>query len=153
MYNYPWGPGFGYNDGGGYWYSLLNDLQEYIHDELKDSRYYAILAEKAPVQRAKQLLLEFSDDEKMHAHNFQKAYYMLTGQYYQPAVEEPQVSADFCEAVKARIIAESGDFKKYGEQYLKAPNKYLQDLFYMTRTYEGIHAMRMPILLSDGKCG
>lgn len=151
MYYYPWGPGFG--NSGGYWPSLLTDLQEYIHDELKDSRYYAILAERAPTGRSKNLLIEFSEDEKMHARNFQNAYYMLAGRYYQPTVEEPQVPADFCEAIKVRILAESHDFKKYGEQYLKAPNRYLQDLFYMTRTYEGIHAMRMPILLSDGKCG
>ncbi len=148
MYNF----NLGFDSYSGYSYILLKDLQEYIHDELKDCKYYAVLAAKAPTPRAKELLMEFSNDERMHARYFMNAYYMLTGQCYTPpVVEEPQVP-DFCEALKVRIMAETHDYKKYGEQYLKAPNPYLKDLFFMARTVEAQHAMRMPILLSEGNC-
>lgn len=139
-------------NGGFYENKLLQDLVEYIHDELKDSKYYAILGAKAPTPMARQLLTEFSNDELMHARNFMNAYYMLTGQVYSPPVVEEPIVPDYCQALKARILAETHDYKKYGEQYLKAKNPYLKDLFFMTRTVEAQHAMRMPILILEGKC-
>ncbi len=132
-----------------YYYNLIRDIEEYIQDELKDSRYYAILATKAPTERAKQLLMEFSKDEQMHAQNFMHAYFMLTGRrYHVPVIQDPIVPA-YEEALKQRILAESGDFEKYGKQYLKAPNSYLRNLFYMTQVKEGQHAMRIPFLLHE----
>lgn len=131
--------------------SLLKDIEEYIYDELKDSKYYAILASKAPTQRSKELLMEFSADEQMHAQNFINAYYMLTGKVYRPLVVEDPVVPEYTEALKERIMAETKDYKKYGEQYLKQDYKYLKDLFYMTRTVEAQHAMRIPILIDDAR--
>lgn len=139
---------------GHHWYPVLPDLirnlEEYIKDELTDSRYYELLAQKAPTQRAKDLLMEFSRDEKMHAQNFMNAYFMLTGRRYQPPkIEDPKVPDDFMEALQQRILAETNDYKKYGEQYLKAPTAYLRDLFFMTRTSEAQHAMRIPYLMHE----
>lgn len=119
-------------------------------DGLKDSKYYEILANRAHTKMAKDLLMEFSKDEYMHAQNFMNAYYSLTGRMYQPEnVEEPNVPDDFEKALKERILAETDSYKEYGEQYLKAPTTYLQALFFMTRTSEAQHAMRMPILLHE----
>nr|WP_243426410.1 ferritin-like domain-containing protein [Caldicoprobacter guelmensis] len=139
---------------GHHWYPVLPDLirnlEEYIKDELTDSRYYELLAQKAPTQRAKDLLMEFSRDEKMHAQNFMSAYCMLTGRRYQPPkIEDPKVPDDFMEALQQRILAETNDYKKYGEEYLRAPNAYLRDLFFMTRTSEAQHAMRIPYLMHE----
>jgi len=126
--------------------NLIQNIEEYINDEIKDSKYYAILASKAPTQRAKDLLMEFSSDELKHSKNMMRAYCMITGKKYTPpVVEEPQVPS-YNEALKVRILAETSDYKKYGEQYLKACVPWLKDLFYMTRTVEAQHAMRMPIL-------
>ncbi len=128
---------------------LIKSLEEYIHDEMKDSKYYAILATKAPTQRARDLLLEFSRDEEMHAKHFMEAYCALTGTQYVPAmVEEPDVP-DYEEAIKQRILAETHDYKKYGEWYLRTQGTWLGDLFFMTRTVEAQHAMRMPLLLHE----
>jgi rubrerythrin len=129
---------------------LIRDIQEYIMDELSDSQYYSILATKAPTQRAKEIILEFSQDEKLHAENFMQVYYFMTGQRYCPLyIPTPQVP-DYEEALKQRIIAETNDYKKYGIKYLETKcNPYLSDLFFMTRTYEAIHAMRIPILLEE----
>ena len=137
-----------------YWHPIpqshIDDLGKYINDELRDSKYYEILAKKAPTKKAEDLLMEFSKDEYMHAQNFMNAYYSLTGRMYQPEnVEEPNVPDDFEKALKERILAETDSYKEYGEQYLKAPTTYLQALFFMTRTSEAQHAMRMPILLHE----
>jgi Rubrerythrin. len=132
------------------WPGLIKSLEEYIKDELTDSRYYELLAQKAPTQKAKDLLMEFSKDEKMHAQDFMNAYFMLTGRRYQPPkIEDPKVPDDFMEALQQRILAETNDYKKYGEQYLKAPTAYLRNLFFMTRTSEAQHAMRIPYLMHE----
>ncbi|MCW2278105.1 ferritin-like domain-containing protein [Heliophilum fasciatum] len=134
--------------------SLIRDLEEYINDERCDSRYYAIMAANAPTARAAKLLMEFSREEALHAQCFMDAYRMITGCPYCPKPVCDPCVPEFTEAVKARIIAETADYKKYGEQYLKACNSHLKNLFFMTRTDEAKHAMRMPILLSDaeGSC-
>lgn len=129
---------------------LIRSLEEYIKDELTDSRYYELLAQKAPTQKAKNLLMEFSKDEKMHAQDFMNAYFMLTGRKYEPPkIEDPKVPDDFMEALQQRILAETNDYKKYGEQYLKAPTAYLRNLFFMTRTSEAQHAMKIPYLMHE----
>jgi len=133
----------------GYYMQLIMDLEEYIQDEMQDSAYYRELAKFAPTDLSRDIILEFSMDEAMHAENFQKAYYMLTGRRYIPKPLEPIVIDDYEDALKLRIIAETGDYKKYGEQYLKAPTKYLRDLFFMTRTDEARHAMKIPILFEE----
>ena len=132
-----------------YYNQLIKDLAEYIQDEMQDSAYYQELAKLAPTDRAKSIILQFSQDESTHAKNFQEAYRLLTGHYYTPNPLQPIVITDYDEALKIRIIAETNDYKKYGDQYLKAPNKYFQDLFFTTRTVEAQHAMRIPILFEE----
>lgn len=128
---------------------LIPDMEEYVYDEMKDSRYYAMLADKAPTQRAKDLLMQYSREEMTHAHNFMSALYMMTGQtYYPPAVEDPVVP-EYEEALKERLMAETADYKKYGEKYLAACHPCLKNLFYMTRTVEAQHAMRIPLLMEE----
>lgn len=132
-----------------YYAQLIEDIEEYIQDEMQDSLYYKELAKLAPTPLAKKIILEFSADEKKHAENMQSAYYMLTGRYFKPSPLKPVTITDYDTALKQRIIAETKDYQKYGEQYLKAPNKYLKDLFFMTRTVEAKHAMRIPILFEE----
>ena len=150
MYDYSCG-NYNYNSNCNweYYTQLTKRLEEYIQDELQDSAYYKELAKLAPTDFSKELINEFSHDEQMHAENFQNAYFMITGRYYYPKPLDPIVIDDYEDALKIRIIAETNDFKKYGEEYLMAPNKYLRDLFYMTRTVEGQHAMRIPILFEE----
>lgn len=132
-----------------YYQQLIKDLAEYIQDELQDAYYYQELSKLAPTDRAKTIILEFSRDESNHAQNFQEAYRSITGMYYTPSPLKPVVIEDYEDALKLRIIAETNDYKKYGDQYLKAPTKYLQDLFFTTRTVEAQHAMRIPILFEE----
>lgn len=132
-----------------YYNQLIKDLAEYIQDEMQDSAYYQELAKLAPTDRAKSIILEFSQDESTHAKNFQEAYRILTGHYYTPQPLQPIIITDYNDALKIRIIAETNDYKKYGDQYLRAPNKYFKDLFFTTRTVEAQHAMRITILFEE----
>ena len=133
----------------GYWDQLVKNIEEYIQDESSDAQYYNILAGQAPTPLAKQILMEFSNDEAQHAANFKQAYACLTGRPYQEKPMAGPAAPAYTEALKRRILAETADYEKYGRQYLMAPDPYLRDLFFMTRTGEAKHAMRMPILLYE----
>jgi hypothetical protein len=131
-------------------YMLISDISQYITDEMRDSKYYMILASLAPTLRGKDILMEFSRDEWTHSQNLINAYTILTGQAYrQPSAESPVVP-EYNEALKVRILAETADYKKYGEKYLAACSPYLKHMFFMLRTDEAMHAMRMQILLAGG---
>jgi len=138
---------FDYN----YYIKLIKDLEEYIKEKSGDNSYYLLLSDKAPTQRAKTLLLEFSKDEGEHAKNLLKAYCYLTGTYYTIPPAAPPLVPEYQEALKQRLIVETSNYKKYGEQYLKAPTKYLQDLFFSLRTASAIQAKRIPLLMEEEK--
>lgn len=130
-------------------FALVKDLAEYIVDETKDSRYYEILAGKAPTQRAKDLLLSFSQDEKGHANDLKNLYFTLTGKrFVMPKIQDPVVP-DYETAIKDRIMAETHDYEKYGNQYIKPYAPFVKNLFYKLRTNEAQHAMKMPILFHE----
>jgi rubrerythrin len=140
----------GHHDYNSLYYSqLIKNLEKYIQYELQDSAYYAKLAQLAPNDQAKKIILELSKDEKLHAQNFQQLYFMLTNRYFKPNPLSPIKINAYEDALKIRILAETKDYKKYGEQYLKAPSKDIQDLFFVTKTVEAQHAMRIPVLLED----
>lgn len=128
---------------------LINDIAEYIVDEFGDCRYYTLLAAKAPTARSKELLIEFAADEYKHAQNFMQAYYALTGCMFTiPAIADPKIPA-YEEALKVRIIAETNDYRKYGEKYQQVAIPWLRKMFWDARTGEAIHAMRIPILMEE----
>ena len=128
---------------------LLSRLTEYISDELGDNLYYRKLSERAPDEMQKKLLLEFSEDEKTHAEAFAKEIKRMTGkQYFLPSVNEPNIPDDYKTALRARVINESNDFRKYGNEYLNAPNSSLKNAFYKSRTDENVHALRILDMLN-----
>lgn len=130
-----------------YYNNLPSRLLEYIHDEMSDSLYYRELADQAPNRSACELFMEFSRDEAQHAANFREVYCQLTGmQPMLPPVGPPQIPS-YCEAIKARILAESGDLVKYGEEAANAPDPMLKNLFYITSLIEGRHGLRLTTLM------
>lgn len=135
------------SDGMDYYTGLQTRLLEYIRDETMDSLYYRELAAEASDARAKELFLEFAKDEAEHAENFRAVYCRITGMEPGIGPVEPPKIPPYCEAVKQRIIAESGDFVKYGEEHVNAPDMELHKLFYVTGTIEARHGMRLATLL------
>lgn len=124
-------------------------LQMYINAELGDAALYRELSQKAPDEDDRQLLMEFADDEQSHAEMFKRIYRTLTGRSYHPVVNPTVLSGSFTDILRGRILDESGDFRKYGEQYLLSEgNDMLQDAYYRARTDENVHALRLLYMLS-----
>jgi rubrerythrin len=124
-------------------------LQMYISAELGDAALYTELSKMAPNDEYRQLLLEFAEDEQSHAQRFKKIYKMLTGRSYNPIVPEPVLEGSFNDILRDRVLDESGDFRKYGEQYMITNNnKELKNAYYIARTDENVHALRLLYMLN-----
>ena len=68
-----------------------------------------------------------------------------------PPVNLPQIPP-YCQAIKTRIMAESGDLVKYAEESTNAPDMMLRNLFYITSTIEGRHGLRLTTLMCGVDC-
>lgn len=136
---------------GNHYSDLARRLLEYIHDETSDSLYYQELAMQAPDARAKQLFTEFAEDEAKHAENFKAVYRQITGQEPKIGMVPPPQIPPYCEAIKQRIMAESGDFVKYIEEHLNVHDRELHALFLETAAIENRHGLRLTTLLCGVK--
>jgi len=129
--------------------STVQKLQLYIKAELGDAALYRELAKIAPNDDDRQLLLEFAEDEQSHANEFQRIYRTMTGRSYNPIIEPPVLQGTFNEILRERVIDESGDFRKYGQQYIQTDqNSVLKEAYYRARTDENVHALRLLYMLS-----
>lgn len=132
-----------------YQQKLAVEIENYINREMADSWFYRELSLIAPSRVSMAALIELSKDEEYHVQHFKQAYYYLTGRMYLPDTPKAFDIPDYEEALKMRILAETDDYRKYGEQYLDSYNKYLKDLFFRVKIVEARHAMRIPVLLQD----
>jgi len=125
-------------------------LQMYIEAELGDSALYSELSKIAPNDEYRQLLLEFSQDELSHAEEFKIVYRMMTGRSFNPVILHPVITGSFYDILRDRVLDESGDYRKYSEQYLETDNKNipLKNAYYRARTDENVHALRLLYMLS-----
>ena len=124
-------------------------LQTYIKAELGDAALYKELSKIAPNEDDRKLLIEFSNDEQSHADEFKKIYTMLTRETYNPEIQPPVITDSYRNVLRERVIDESGDFRKYGEQYIRTHmNNELKDAYYRARTDENVHALRLLYMLS-----
>lgn len=129
--------------------SVAQRLRMYIDAETSDAALYRELAKKAPTEADKKLLLEFSEDEHTHAETFSRIYRRITGQTYAPEAKPTVLEGTFAEILRDRVLDESGDYRKYGIQYLLAQNsRMLREAFYRARTDENVHALRLLDMLS-----
>lgn len=135
------------SDGMEYYSTLPARLLEYIVDETRDSLYYKELAGEVKNKRSQELLLEFAKDEADHAANFRQVYRQITGMEPPVGPVNPPEIPNYCEAIKQRIMAESNDFVKYGQEFLNAPVVELRNLFYITGATEAKHGLRLTTLL------
>lgn len=128
--------------------SIMHKLGTYINAELSDSALYRELARIAPNEQDRKLLLEFADDEQAHADEFKRIYRLFYGRNFIPDVKKPQIVNSYREILRDRVLDESGDFRKYGEQYASTDNPTLKNAYYRARTDENVHALRLLYMLS-----
>ena len=120
----------------------LSDVEEYIHDEMNDSAYYARLAELAPDTRIRSILLEISKDELSHAESLTDYYAEYMRCAPKTHVETPYIP-DFMTGIEARIEAETGDMKKYAEKITCTNDQCLKQMLYIIQTDEARHAIKL----------
>lgn len=124
-------------------------LETYIKAELGDAALYKELSKIAPSDEDRKLLMEFSQDEQSHANEFKRIYTMLTRKNFNPEIKTPVISDSYKNVLRERVLDESGDFRKYGEQYLQENvNTTLKDAYYRARTDENVHALRLLYMIS-----
>jgi len=129
--------------------TTIEKLETYIKAELGDAALYKELSKMAPSEEDRKLLLEFSADEQSHADEFKRIYTMLTRKSYNPEIAPPVITDSYKNVLRERVLDESGDFRKYGEQYLITNiNIALKDAYYRARTDENVHALRLLYLIS-----
>ena len=129
--------------------TVVQKLQTYINAELSDSALYKELAKIAPSETDRQLLMEFSEDEQSHADEFKRIYRAMTGRSYIPIVPPVVLKEPYYDILRDRVLDESVDFRKYGEQYLlTTQNDTLKNAYYRARTDENVHALRLLYLIS-----
>lgn len=129
---------------------LPKRLQSYITAELKDASLYRELSRLAPCDGDKKLLLEFAVDEECHAEEFKKIYRSITGKCFNPEIEPIEIKDKYRSVLKERVFDESGDFRKYGEQYIQTQkNTALSRAYYRARTDENVHALRLLAMLTN----
>ncbi|MGN0383189.1 MAG: hypothetical protein ACI4DS_02885 [Eubacterium sp.] len=62
----------------------------------------------------------------------------------------PNLQGNYKDILRDRVLDESGDFRKYGEQYLSTNcNQRLKEAYYRARTDEAVHALRLLYMLSE----
>ena len=129
--------------------STKQKLQMYIDAELRGAALYQALSEKATDMEDRQLLLELADDEQSHAEEFQNAYRKLSGRRYTPDTPTPEIVGLYRDILRDRVLDESGDFLKYGQDYENTGhNDMLRSAYYRAHLDEGVHAMRLLSMLT-----
>lgn len=130
--------------------SVQQKLQTYITAELGDAMLYTKLSKIAPTESARLLLLEFAKDEQAHAEEFMRIYKTMFGRSFNPEINSVELSGTYREILRDRVLDESGDFRKYGEQYIQTyQNIALKNAYYRARTDENVHALRLLYLLNE----
>lgn len=124
--------------------SLIRNIYLAIEGELEDAAYYQALADIAPNPFARGIILEFSQDEREHAYEFQQAYEALTDRTYKPPGEmEYEFEIDnYIDSLEKSVLKETNDYKKYKEYYLMTNNPVLRDIFFNAMHDEDYHATR-----------
>lgn len=132
---------------------LLERVPEWVMDEQRDSAYYGQLSTMAPTAQAREWMLEWSDDEASHALLMSSLYLELTGEPVPMLPVTPPNVPPYPQALRERIVAESGDVRKYSDAYLSSVDPRVRDIFFRLSVTEGYHALRLLLLRGDLCCG
>lgn len=128
---------------------VVQNLESFIEAEMRDAELYTTLARQAPNENAREILTEIAEDEQGHSNEFKRIYRMLTGRRFTAQVNPIQLTDTYENILRERIIDESGDYRKYGEQYIMTrQNIPLSDAYFKAMLDENVHALRIIYLLN-----
>lgn len=128
---------------------LPTQIQEHIYAELYNEEVYRQMAEMAPTDEHRKLLLEFARDDRSHADELTKIYRSLFVEDYSPVLPPIKLSGTYQENLRKRVLEESESFRTYDRQYRSTNNTALKNAYYRARADDNVHTSRLLYLLND----
>ena len=129
---------------------VSNNLQTHITTELGNAALYRALAEQAPSEQDRQLLLDLAKDTEGHAADFQNAYSTITSRSYTPEIPAPNLCANYRDTLKTCVLDASNDLRVYDEELRQLDkNPALKTAFAQAKIDKGVHALRLLNLLNE----
>lgn len=127
---------------------LASALEGFLRDQAAAQRFYRSLEESTELPFAKEALRHAREDEVKHYRMLSGLYREVTGRPYQaPPPTPPATYASLREGLVAAIRDELGAYEAYRDQYLKASDPNIRDLFFELMTDEIEHAVRFSTAL------
>ena len=127
-------------------------LAAYIQDELCDAGFYAQIANEAPTQELREIIISIVGDEYAHA----RLQASLLGICLPPASCSENcadASGDFAQDVEAAILGELGAIRRYAELAMCAPTNRVRYLLTSILGDEYAHARIWTAMLAgSGLC-
>ncbi len=117
-------------------------LMQAMNGENHGIAYYTALAELAPDDHAKDMILHFRDDEEKHLNAFEMLFTRMTGRRPNlPAPEKPEISS-FEEGLGQAFSDEMGAYELYRNIILANPTPFVREIFFEAMTDENEHAIK-----------
>ena len=118
---------------------LVNVIRESIMDEEKETQMYTKLANMAPTEEQKNIILEIAQNEKTHSEILKKIFQEITGSIWPSNMPKPSNidgnetnTLNYTEMLKKFFMGELKANEKYRELLAYAPNKQIYSmLFYI----------------------
>ncbi|WP_034424853.1 ferritin family protein [Thermanaerosceptrum fracticalcis] len=119
--------------------------------EMQAHHHYMTMAQMAPTEEARHIMMMNAQDEHRHAEAFEKIYEELTGteprdtgMHMMPVNE----NMTFLDHVRMQLFDEYADFRKYKDMYLMTDNPEYRDTLFNAMHDEFRHAMLLTYLLN-----
>ncbi len=126
---------------------MLQVLVGFIEEELADQRYYSAAARQGPAW-ARQRLREIQTDEGTHARRLMTAYYLITGECYQPAISCARIRiGPWCAALRERYHMEACNALNYARAAEGTTDPCLSKLLEELSKEEYQHSTELMLLL------
>ena len=98
--------------------TTLLKLQDYINIESSHARFYEALANAAPTDEARNMLLELSKDEMNHVNILSSLYKEYTNYDYVPLTEPIYITeTSYRQNLKKQILNEITNFRNYEKDF------------------------------------
>ena len=130
----------------------IEQVKEYIMDEINDADFYTSLISLAPNEEQKKIIEDIRNDERIHTQIFRKIFTELTGVVLpisnQMSNTTPTNSFTYQEGLQKALFGELDAVKKYRETMAYMPSKDLTDMFFYVLSDEIRHASKYNYLIS-----
>lgn len=136
---------------------LINGVKNSVGNEKDDEIMYTSLAEMAPNDEQKEIIISIKDNEIVHNKIFRKIFTELTGVVLQentmnsPNNKNMQFNKSYMEMLKEAFMGELSAIERYRELLAYAPNMEIYSMIMYVMTDEIRHAAQYNYLMMLNK--